>query len=195
MGVRDTAEQLEVCKADAVRLERELEASRESDRLARSRVEALEAELGRIEREVPAREGEFRQRVAELELAFDLQGRALAEAEHENARLASALSNRLRHDAHGLAQLEADRDDARQRLARIFRLVDPRRADPTPLPAGVIRRIIAEVTADPSIPSTPDWATLDACRRLVASIRDIGDLQDLERRLDEATRTAAEGAA
>jgi hypothetical protein len=88
-------------------------------------------------------------RIQELEIAFDLERKIVAELEAENVRLESALADRLRHDRHGVAATEADLTTARERLARIHHLIDPRRDDPQPLPAAVIRRILDETTAEP----------------------------------------------
>jgi hypothetical protein len=135
MGLRDAAEQLEACKEESVRAEH--------------RIADLEEELGRVEREVPQREAAFRTRIAELEAAFDLERQALTEAEAENVRLESALAQRLQHDGHGVAALEDELRHARRILARIFRLVDPRKDDPAPLTPRDVRRILDDVTAEP----------------------------------------------
>lgn len=114
-------------------------------------------------------------RIAQLE-------QDLAEADAEVVRLTSALGDRLRHDAHGVAAAEADLTSARTRLAAIARIVDPRR-DEEQLTAGAIRRILDEVTAEP-------WgAYLDldearlaerALRHSAATIRTVQELDGLD---------------
>jgi hypothetical protein len=138
-------------------------------------------------------------KIAELEdqLRRYQSARAVSEAqiadlEHENVRLESALGERLRHDAHGLAQAEAERDEARAALARLRRRVDPRVGDPTPITPADVRAILDETGADPVVAGRADWTLLDECRRLVAAIRTaIPEFGDLERRLDLATAAAA----
>jgi hypothetical protein len=146
MGLRDTAEQLEACRAQSV--------------LDEQTIEQQSA------------------RIRELQLAYDLQRQRADEAEHELVQAESALGERLRHDSHGTAAVEADLLSARARLAAVGYLVHPL-TDGEPLTAGAIRRILDEVTAEP-------WgAFLDleqaalvarACRHSAASIRAVLDV-------------------
>lgn len=69
----------------------------------------------------------LRRRVAELEVAFDLERHVVAELEDEDRRLEEALLERLQRDAHVVA-VTAERDALRARVGAVSALpveVDP----------------------------------------------------------------------
>jgi hypothetical protein len=165
MGVRDTEEQLNACREQSVRDERRiLDLERERDALLEK----------------------YRARTAELEQELGRQIRAGVELEHLLAQAESALADRLRHDAHGTAAVEADLLSARARLAAIAKLVHPLR-DGEPLTAGAVRRILDEVTAEPwGVYLDLDEAGVAerACRHSAATLRTVLELSP--ERLDPA---------
>jgi chromosome segregation ATPase len=153
MGLRDTAEQLDACKAQSVRDE--------------ARIADLQGML------TGAKDlaGILSQRVVALEARIEDRDRQVAELEHDLARAESALADRLRHDAHAhptghtidraalialLSGFEIDTADEEETADRILALLQPT--------DGVL------ITAEEA------QLTIRACRHSAESIRAVLDV-------------------
>lgn len=84
----------------------------------------------------------YERTIAALQADLAVHRRQVAELEAENVRLESALGDRLRHDRHGVAQLEADLGEARARLAIIDGLTAEDQRD---RPLADLRRDFEEI--------------------------------------------------
>jgi hypothetical protein len=184
MGLRDTAEQLDACRAQSVADE--------------ARIAELEQQLDTARRGITEQAARYAASVDDLDARITDRDRQIAELEHDLVRAESALADRLQHDAHTRPTLHTiDADSVASILSGYM---------PETAAVQAARLIVPLVQSFDGVLLTPEEAALAvrACRHSAESIRAVLDvdparlhpdvapyverLTDLADRLTEETR-------